>query len=166
MHNLLRYIRQNRIKIIIIILFIIFAYSLIHVANDSYNEQGKKELQNTVQEERLQTDETFSLSNKKCEDTIKEFLKYCTKGEYETAYSYISQECKESKYKTFETFKQEYCEKNAIKGKTYAIEKDGNYKYKIEFNNMLSSGKTATKKTIHYYTIYVENGHEIKISIN
>ena len=170
MHNIVRYIRQNRIKIALIIIFIIFVISIIRAANNSYKEQEKSKIVVYENETRLETDGTITLTNKKCEEVINNFLKSCTSGDYEKAYTYLSEECKKDLYPTLESFTNDYCLAKKIKGKTYSIEKEKgsqNYKYKIEFNNMLSTGKQKSSRetTTEYYKIYVDNGHDIKISI-
>ena len=75
MHNIVRYIRQNRIKIALIIIFIIFVISIIRAANNSYKEQEKSKIVVYENETRLETDGTITLTNKKCEEVINNFLK-------------------------------------------------------------------------------------------
>ncbi|MBR3003059.1 MAG: hypothetical protein IKF38_05845 [Clostridia bacterium] len=164
MYNIIRYIRQNRIKIIGIVLFILFAYSMIITANKTYENQEKQKIQNS-KETAIQTDGTVTLSEKNCKKVIEEFLENCTKGQYEKAYTYLSQDCKKSKYPTLEDFENKYCVANAMKGKGYKIEKNTKFNYKIELNDILSTGKESTKRIFQYYSITVDNGHDIKINI-
>lgn len=169
MHNLMSYIRKNKFKIITTIIFVICAYSIIRIANDSYEKQAQEETSKYENVERIKTDGTITLSFDSCEKVINEFLTNCVKGNYEEAYSYLSKNCKKDKYPTYESFEKNYCLAKKMKGKTYVIKRLKNeeiYKYKIEFNDMLSSGKKETQKIVDYYTIYVDNGHEIKICID
>lgn len=170
MHKILRYLRQNRIKVIIIVLFIFFVYTLIHAANDAYTKKGDVNKQSTT-ENKIQTDGTIKLTNQNCKEVLTKFLDKCTEGNYEEAYNYLSEECKNKKYNTLEKFKENYYEYNNLKNKGYKIENaSGNYTYKVEFNNLLSSGKKTTTSTagkqIQYYSITVDNGHDIKINID
>ena len=166
MYNIIRYIRQNRLKIIGIIIFILFIYSMIITANEAYKNEEKQKIQN-VNEEKIETDGTVNLSEKNCKKIIEEFLKNCTNGDYEKAYSYLSKYSINSKYSTLEEFEKEYCLANSLKGKGYKIEKEKGkqYTYKIDFNEMLATGKNNSKKITHYYSITVENEHDIKINI-
>ena len=168
MHNIIRYISQNKIKIVGIIFFILFGYSIIRTANDAYEKQGQNEQSKYQNEVVIQTDGTVKLTNRNCENVIKEFLNNCTSGNYEKAYTYLSEECKENSYPTLEDFTNNYCVKKAIKDKGYSIKKQNNskYKYKIEFNNMLSTGKIDLSTDVEYYEITVDNGHDIKLNID
>lgn len=166
MHRILGYIRKNKFQVILIILFIIFIYSLIHTANNEYKNRAKEQIQNGNNESIIKTDGTITLSDSNCKKVIKEFLEKSTRGNYEEAYNYLSEECKEQDYPNLEDFINNYCNLNVIKGKGYLIENTKErYKYKIEFNDILSSGNSYGQKDIHYYKINVENGHDIKITI-
>lgn len=168
MYNILRYIRQNGNKIIGIFLFIIFVYSIVHVADNSYKVKQKPDQEISKNDVIIQTNETIKLTDRNCRETIEKFLKNCTKGNYEEAYSYLSDECKKNKYSDVQDFIKNYCDTNDIKGKGYSINKSDNskYQYKIIFNDMLSTGKTNSTKTVAYYTITVDNGEDIRISID
>ncbi len=169
MHKILRYLRQNRIKVIIIVLFIFFVYTLIHAADNAYKDQNAENGQ-AATENKIQTDGTITLTSEKCKEVLTKFLDNCTDGNYKEAYNYLSEECKNKKYSTLEKFKENYCEYNGLKNKGYKIEKSGsNYTFKVEFNNLLTSGKKASNisnKQTQYYSITVDNGHDIKINID
>lgn len=165
MYNIIRYIRQNRLKILIIIIFIIFVYSIIISANQAFENAEKQKIANETKTQ-IKTDGTVSLSEKNCRKVIEEFLKNCAKGKYEEAYSYLSQQCKDEKYPTLEEFENNYCVANSVKGKGYSIESQKQYNYKIELNNVLSTGGADSKKITNYFSITVDNGHDIKINID
>lgn len=101
---------------------------------------------------------------------VNKFLEYCNNGKIEEAYSLITDECKEEKYRTIEEFKEYYF--------NYIFEKDrqcnlqswissGQYRvYKVRYtNNMLVTG-TYDQYDVYedYITLKKENGIE-KISI-
>lgn len=170
MHKILRYIRQNRIKVIVIVLFIFFVYTLIHAADNAYKNKNVGNGQSVV-ENKIQTDGTINLTNQSCKEVLTKFLDSCTEGNYKEAYNYLSEECKTKKYTTLEKFKEDYYEYYSFKNKGYKIDKiTGNYKYKVEFNNLLSTGKQQTNSLknmqTQYYSITVDNGHDIRINID
>lgn len=169
MHKILRYIRQNRAKLIGIVVFILFAYTIIRTANEAYIEKGKDELESSKnQVVTIERDSTVNLSDKNCIKIINEFLNSCSNGKYEDAYSYLSKDCIDNLYNSVEDFENDYCIAKGINKKGYSVKKSdiSQYTYIIEFNNMLSSGKANTTLTYDYYTITVENKHDIKLNIN
>ncbi len=169
MHKILRYIRQNRAKLIGIVVFILFAYTIIRTANEAYIEKGKDELESSKnQVVTIERDSTVNLSDKNCIKIINEFLNLCSNGKYEDAYSYLSKDCIDNLYNSVEDFENDYCIAKGINKKGYSVKKSdiSQYTYIIEFNNMLSSGKANTTLTYDYYTITVENKHDIKLNIN
>lgn len=166
MNNFLRYIRRNTLQIVLIVLFIIFIYSIIHAADNVYKNQAKNVVQaEEGQEEKVTTNTT--ISSKECDKILKTFLEYCTKGEYEKAYNYLSEESKEN-FPTLEDFKNNYCLQNSIKGKGYSIERASDKiknRYKITFNNLLSSGNKNQNTDIDYYIVVLENEEDLRIKI-
>ena len=176
MYNLLRYLRQNKIKVITIVIFIIFGYSIIRTMNNAYYLKEKDAEANQKKDiVTIQKKDDVSLSDNKCQQLIKDFLKECTSGNYENAYNYLSNDCKKYFYNDVESFKNKYCNIRNIVGKNYFIEEQTgitNYTYLITFNDMLSSGKIKTDVTSNssiltdYYTITVDNGTDIKLNIN
>ena len=107
----------------------------------TYKEQEK---QVSVSESK----ETAKVTNSECEKTIKEFLEKCTAGNYENAYVYLSDKCKQENYPTLDDFINNYCISNSIKGKDFSIKKQADnpkLTYMIKLNNMLSSGKIITQ---------------------
>lgn len=166
MEKFLRYVRKNRLKIIVIILFIIFVYCVIHAADGIYKKQGEESVK-TKETSQESEKNSINITSKQCEKTIKEFLDNCTEGNYEKAYQYLSEESLE-KYPTLGDFEKNYCVQNSIKGKGYSIKKEsGNSKnkYKITFNNLLSSGNKDSNTIINYYTVVAENEETFKIRI-
>ena len=161
MQKILSYLRKNTLQVIFAILFIIFVYSLIHSGDKTYKEQEK---QVSVSESK----ETAKVTNSECEKTIKEFLEKCTAGNYENAYVYLSDKCKQENYPTLDDFINNYCISNSIKGKDFSIKKQADnpkLTYMIKLNNMLSSGKINNNIQTFYYTIDIQDNKDIKISI-
>ena len=159
MQNIRSYLGKNAIKIIFGIFFIIFIYCFIHAGNDAYREKEQSvKTENKV--------ETTNIKTTDAKKTIQEFMENCINGNYEKAYTYLSDSNKQQKYKTIEEFSQNFCENNSIKGKNYSIiNTNENNKYKIELNNMLSSGKTNGKVQVFYCKVIKQEDNNIKISI-
>ena len=168
MHKVLRYIRQNRVKLTVMVLFIVFVYSIILTANDAYNEREKEKIEKKNEIITINADPSLNLSYRNCQNVINEFLELCINEKYEKAYTYLSKDCKENLYNSVESFKNNYCIKNSIKGKGYSVKKSeiSSYVYTIEFNSMLSTGKRNSSVFYDYYTITVENGKDIKLNIS
>ena len=165
-NNIIKYIRQNRWKVISTIVLIIFIYSLIKLADNAYINQNSN---NTVVKYELNKDASINITSSKSEKTINEFLGACQNENYEQAYNYLSNDCKTKQYPSVEEFKNNYCLKNKIKSKSYNIKVEGSvsrYTYKIEFNNSLSTGKKTSSTNSDYYTIIIDKNNEYKIDIN
>ena len=160
-NNIIKYIRQNTWKFILTILLIVFVYSLIRMADNAY----KKEISET----NLNQNENISIVSSSAEEIIEEFLHLCSNGKYEEAYTYLSEECKSSLYPSLESFVNDYCTKYKIKGTVYSIKKEiqsSVLKYKIEFDNSLSTGKKTTSKKVDYYTVTATENEQYKLNIN
>lgn len=160
-NNIIKYIRQNTWKFILTVLLIIFVYSLIRIADNAY----KKEISET---ELTQNDSTSIISSQ-AEEEIEKFLDLCSNAQYEEAYTYLSDECKSNLYPSLENFVDDYCKKNKIKGTVYSIKKEKTttgYKYKIEFDNSLSTGKKTATKNVDYYTVVTDENGQYKLNIN
>lgn len=160
-NSFIKYIRQNTWKFILTVLLIIFVYSLIRIADNAY----KKE----ISESDLNQDEKVSIVSSDAQETIEDFLNLCSNGKYEEAYTYLSDDCKLNVYPSLESFVNNYCTKNKIKGTVYSIKKDKTtsvYRYKIEFDNSLSTGKKTTNKNTDYYTVVTDENGKYKININ
>ena len=144
MQKIRSYLGKNAIKIIFGVFFVVFIYSFIHAGNDAYREKEQKvKVGNNTQ--------IANITNTEAKKVIKEFMENCINGNYEKAYTYLSENNKQAKYKTTEEFASNFCEKNSIKGKDYTINNTNEKnKFKIELNNMLSSGKTNGKVQVFY----------------
>lgn len=160
-NNIIKYIRQNTWKFILTIILIIFVYSVIRMADNAY----KKE----ISEAELNQSNSSSIISSDAEETIDKFLNLCSNAKYEEAYTYLTDDCKSSLYPSLENFVNNYCTKNKIKGTVYSIKKEKTetgYKYKIEFDNSLSTGKKTTSKNVDYYTVVTDENGQYKLNIN
>lgn len=186
MHNLFRFYNQNRIKIWIIVIAIIFGFTIIQILNKSVEErkiaQSQEEtLNNTINSEsgKNYTKESESMVsggtvNQSYQDDfgnlLDNFLTYCINEKYEEAYNLLSTDCKETLYKSESLFETLYCNNKFTKLKTYSFQSwssaKGRYIYLVKiFDNMLATGKDNTQNYIQdYLTIVKENG-EYKINI-
>lgn len=172
MHNLLRYYRQNRGKVWIIILAIIFALAIIQVLNKQAEENKKNRLKN--QEETTKENvvsyqnesETIITKGNVPEvykddfgKIIDEFYTYCINHEPEKAYELLAPDTKKVLYPTQEQFEGLYYQDKFEGNKQYAFQSWSRsskdiYIYQIQiFDNMLETGKKNDKYIEDYITI-------------
>ena len=122
MHNLLRYIRMNKSKLIKVALIVAFLIIILQVlnyisgnknniefSNDSSNIQ--KETNGTIKSDKsaitgkkVSTNEIKAVGN-----VINEFVNYCNQKEIEKAYDLLSQQCKDILYSDINYFESDYC---------------------------------------------------------
>ena len=187
MFNILRFYNQNRGKIWIIIITIIFAITIIRTLNKNIEEQGKQKINNTEvnisqnetnenkyekQSESLVSDGSVS---KRYQDDfgnlIDSFFKNCIEGNYDKAYELLSNDCKNTLYKSEKLFEELYCKGKFNKSKSYDFQSwstyGGNYVYLVRiFDDMLSSGKDNTENYIQDYVTVVNEKNNYKLNIS
>ncbi len=179
MYKLIRFFNQNRKKIIRTMLFIVLIILIINLLNNNIKNKNENNYVETVT-----TDNTFdevisnksavsgeSISNsklKKDTDIIKEFVGYCNEQDINSAYSILTDECKEEMFPTIEDFNNIYYEKlfNGNK-KQYTIENWNGNIYQVRITeDILASGKINDSSTKQDYITVVNKNGEKKLNIN
>ena len=180
MNKLIRYWNQNRLKIIItgiIIVFIIILIQTINaiLKNTRLEENEKKETivdtsrpsESVITGEKLPEETTDSNV-----ETIKQFVDLCNEKDYQSAYNLLTEDCKNELYNTLDIFIENYCNKVFNIEKTYNLElwqySTNTYTYRITYieNNMLATGEINSNNNIEDYITIVENTDGNKLNIN
>lgn len=181
MHNLMRFIRQNKKQIIKVALIVAFLIGLLQLLNylarqenKSSSGESKQDIYNTskgtiISDKSAVSGGSVSTSEiKKVNSEIEEFVKYCNESNIEEAYSMLSQSCKEELYQNINDFIEYYYEplfKN--ERRTYTIENWTNNTYMVKFTgDLLATGKSASDFTYQDYITIVEENGESKLNIN
>ena len=185
MHRLLRFYRQNRMAVWVLILGIIFIILVIQVLN-SISRRNMEEENRKILEEETTLSNVVSYDNQSKsiisdEDVpeqyredfgnlIEQFFNYCTQHEPQKAYSLLSQDTKDTLYPTVEIFESLYCSEKFEGDKDFSFQswiKSGDlYIYQVKiFDNMLATGKSNDTYYEDYVTIAPEDG-EYKLNIN
>ena len=185
MHKLLRFYNQNRIKIWVVILGIIFILLVIQifdsVARSNREEQNRKILENEItvnndvsyeiQSESIISDEDVpKLYREDFGNVIDNFFTYCIQHEPRKAYNLLSQETIDTLYPTVEIFEDLYYKEKFEGNKDFSFQSwitSGNlYIYQIKiFDNILATGRANETYYEDYVTIVPEDG-EYKLNIN
>lgn len=181
MHNLLRYIRMNKSKLIKVALIVAFLIIILQVlnyisgnknniefSNDSSNIQ--KETNGTIKSDKsaitgkkVSTNEIKAVGN-----VINEFVNYCNQKEIEKAYDLLSQQCKDILYSDINYFESDYCNK-IFKGETrkYTVQNWSGDTYIVKFTeDLLATGKSGSNSSFTDYITIVEENNEKRININ
>ncbi len=179
MHNIMRFIRKQRKKIILGVLILIaviiavnmlnyiggIGYKSNHVKSNIYNESN-----GTIKSESSAvTGGSVSKSEiKKVNNKIEEFVKFGNSKNIEEAYKLLSEDCKNELYSTIDDFRDYYF--TQIFGgeeKKYTIENWLDNTYMVRFTeDLLATGKPVSNSSkLDYITIVEENG-EKKLNIN
>lgn len=180
MHNLMRFIRQNRkqiIKVALIVAFLILMLQLMNyfAANQtSEYSNSKSDIYNTsngtiisdksaVSGGSISTSEINKVNNK-----ISEFIKYCNEHNTEEAYNMLSNSCKEELYPEINDFISNYYEPLFKEEKrNYSIENWASNTYIVKFTgDLLATGKAANDFTYQDYITIVEENGQTKLNIN
>ena len=162
MNKLIRYWNQNRLKIIItgiIIVFIIILIQTINaiLKNTRLEENENKETivdtskpsESVITGEKLPEETTDSNV-----ETIKQFVDLCNEKDYQSAYNLLTEDCKNELYNTLDIFIENYCNKVFNIEKTYNLElwqySTNTYTYRITYieNNMLATGEINSNNNI------------------
>lgn len=181
MFRLIRYINQNRRKIILVVVIILSLIIVIQLLNSF----AKKQLDNATKEEKVnvstqnlyQPNKTILTNTtigetqaKENTEIIEEFVQDCNNNEIQKAYDLLTDECKEVLYPTVDKFNNYYCKKIFAEKKTYNIQSwmndENRYTYKVRFlENILATGKSNTDIIEDYITV-IQKNKQIKININ
>lgn len=143
-NSLIRYYNQNREKIIKVIVIIIAVIALIQILNQMAKKQAEAKKENTqnIQSSsiisnnqssdksanKIQTDSIINSGTittqtaSKNQTKIKNFVQFCNNGDVNSAYSMLSQNCKDELFETAQEFKTKYVDKIFLSKKQYNIE--------------------------------------------
>ena len=179
MYRLMRFYNQNRRKIIMTILIIVFFIIGLRtinyyakrnqIRNKNLNKSIEYNMVNSIESNKsIVTGKTINSQALYDEgELIDRFLNYCKSYDIQKAYDLISDSCKEQQFPTKEDFNTVYVSKLFnTKDKTYKIENwyDRTYKIIVE-DNALSLGKNAEYNKQDYITVVSEK-NENKLNIN
>lgn len=180
MKKLIRYWNQNRLKIIITGVIIVFIIILIQVINIMLKNTRVEENQNkeTIVDTSKPSESVITgeglpeeTTNQNV-DTIKQFVDFNNKKDYQNAYNLLTQDCKEKLFKTLDLFIENYCNIVFPSEKTYELElwyyTSNTYTYRITYtqNNILETGNINSGNNIEDYITLVEDGDSYKLNIN
>lgn len=175
MYKLIRFYNQNRKKILITILIIVFIIGIIQLLNYLTKVNNEKDSQliekNTISSNKYKEllSEKSAISGDKVSSTklendveiIKEFIKYCNEQNINSAYEILTDECKEEMFPTIQDFYNIYYSKifNQDK-KIYTVENWFGNIYQVKFTgDILSTGNLNNNETKQdYITIVREDG--------
>lgn len=181
MGNILRYWNQNRKRIIIGIVTIIFLILLVQILNAIAREQNRARRENIVQltqyEQNLPTEsiiggQTVSINTTKTNvELIEEFVEKCNKKDITGAYNMLTQECREVLFPKEENFKTGYYDmifkKERMTDIKNFLSKNNRYTYLVKFyEDVLSTGKIESENVYQDYITVDTNSQNGKININ
>lgn len=181
-NRIIRYINQNRKKIILYVGIVAGIIILIQVLNAAAKQSLESRKKNALDFNTLKSENAYQpnktilsdeyveeKSSNKNEEIIDKFIKYCMNGEIQSAYEMLTDDCKDSLYQTIEIF-NDYCKNIYDKKSNYNIQSwstDANrYTYKVRYTaDMLSTGTVDTNVMEEYITIEEKNG-QAKLNIS
>ena len=182
MYKLIRFYNQNRRKILMTILIIVFILGIIQLLNyftKINKEQQENQNSNITENSDINRElvsnksavfgDTVSSSNLKSDiEIINEFVKYCNEQNVTLAYEIISNECKEVMFPTIDDFYNMYYS-NLFNGnkKLHTIENWLGSIYQVRFTgDILSTGDLNNNATIQDYITIIREDGEKKLNIN
>ena len=180
MYKIFRYYNQNKLKVWIGILLIIFLLILIktltaNIKNNDLKNNDKETTSNVVsyRNQSKSMVDGGSVSETYSEDLgkfINQFFSYCIEHNPHNAYSMVSNDTKQELYQTEELFVKNYYQSRFNGNKDFSFQSwssvDNVYIYQVKiFDNMLATGQSSENYIEEYVTISNENG-EYKLNIN
>lgn len=176
MNAIIRYLNQNREKIIVIIAIVAFFLLLIQLLNQIAKNNNTK-LSNEIVEE---VDENLPIKSiisgqvvseevtTNNIEIIEKFINKCNEKDIDGAYELLTDDCKETLFATKEEFINNYYNRIFTEKRIYGIENFINigrlYTYKVKFyNDALSTGNVSDS---NIYLDYITINKDSKISIN
>ena len=180
MRKIVRYFYENKQKILITIGILAFIIFIIHFINNIMKENNKNNNQNNdiniskIEDVTVSNKATISnekISNDKANqyaELIRNFVNNCNKKNYEEAYNFLSDDCKEVLYPDLKKFTDDYVDYIFKVEKIYNLELWQGNTYKIVYyeNNLLATGGMSSNNNyIDYITIKRQN-EDLKINIS
>ena len=186
MHNLKKFIHQNKKKIIRIALIVAFLFAILQILNylakigviDSNNSDKDRQTSESIYKQTNGTvvsdksavsgSQVSSSRIKSVNNTLETFIKYCNYKDIESAYNMLSDSCKQELYPNIDKFRENYYmplfgEEN----RTYTIENWTGDTYIVKMTgDVLATGKSADSVTYQDYVTIENNNGEDKLNIN
>lgn len=180
MNRFIRFFNQNRIRIIVTILIVVFIILIIQAINYIL-KQAEPEAAPTEPEivDTSRPSESVISGEELPEETtdtnlnvISQFVEYCNNKQYQNAYDLLTQDCKDELFGTLDLFVSNYCNQIFTSTMTYQLElwyaASSTYTYRITYftNNLLATGSaTPTNTKEDYITIKTSRDGD-KLNIN
>ncbi len=182
MWKLFRYYNQNRGKVwlmVIVILFIILLIQTLSGIAKKENQTNVEAEQNSIlsneidytnqSQAMIEKDNVPEIYQQDFGDLVNSFLTYCKNHVPEKAYDLLTQECKDIFYPTLEIFEEQYYEPKFSTEKIFTFQswtasKSYIYLAKI-YDNMLATGRGNDKYIQDYLSVVEENG-VYKLNVN
>ena len=190
-NKIIRYINQNRRKIIAIIIAIIFMLSIINKLNDKVKRENMIQKEETEQKENSSNknidnekgninisekpimggETTINKEYVKDVSMVNKFIEACNKKDYQIGYDMLSFDCKEVLYPTIEDFKEKYVDINFVQEREVYMQtwlkKSDFIIYRVKFReDLMNLGEYNQSGDFQdFITIINEDGIE-KISTN
>lgn len=180
MNRFIRYWNQNRFKIIITLIIVVFIWLLIYIINSILANIPQESINTnvTIQDSSKPTESVIT-GEEMPEETVNEntnliqkFVSLCNEKNYNEAYNLLSTDCKEEVFTTIDDFKRNYVDKIFTSNKTYTLELWFNtnveYTYRIVYieDNILSSGTIDTINNKEDYITIIKENNEKKLNLN
>lgn len=189
MNRFMRWYNQNRKTIWKVIGIIIIVIIVIQLINHYYKVRNEEELNSNNQTQNATTNSTnnnynnvrvddnnsvlsgseMSSSQEEQIQIIDTFVDYCNKGDVESAYQLLTDECKQEMYPQLDNFVNSYYNETfANSEKDASVENWTGNIYKVQIHdNMLATGKYSKETTKQDYITVIETEDEqYRLNIN
>ena len=185
MNRIMRFYNQNRGIIIIIIAIIAFIFIIIPSLNKLEGERQKKQYEIeqankvvlTEEEQNVPTESIIGAGNVTLQKTkqnlsiVEQFVEKCNNKDIEGAYNMLTDECKQTLYKTKESFENSYYKTIFSIRKLVDMENficvDNRYTYYVKFyDDILSTGSTQKANYYNDYITIDDNSQNGKLNLN
>lgn len=177
MNKIIRFYNQNRAMFWIIVVSIIAIIALIQTLN-SYYKENKNISSDTTSITTYNAIQTPAITGGKVSESttnnttkiINDFINYCNNRDFEKAYEFLSNDCKEQEYPNLEKFIKNYGNMIFSEYRIYSIKawitSKNKITYRVTFTeDILATGNSQELSIEDYYTLVKENG-EYKLNIH
>ena len=189
MNRFMRWYNQNRKTVWKVIGIIVIVIIVIQLINHYYKVRNEEELNSNNQTQNATTNSTnnnynnvrvddnnsvlsgseMSSSQEEQIQIIDTFVDYCNKGDVESAYQLLTDECKQEMYPQLDNFVNSYYNETfANSEKDASVENWTGNIYKVQIHdNMLATGKYSKETTKQDYITVIETEDEqYRLNIN
>ena len=174
LNKIIRYYNQNRKRVWIAILVIVFAIVLLQALNHITKNKNGSSSNSTSDTAIYQPDKSLvtggSVSKKTYEKQstlIDKFIENCNEGKIEEAYSLLSDDCKSVLYPSLESFTNNYYKQVFTEKRDYSIENWAGNTYRVNMtHDLLATGKSNEGVVTRDYFTIVNKNNEDKLNIN